>query len=172
MEAICATIADPSLFPALKLGALPHEETFIGGGLGSNNPTRELLKEANVLFGEDRIIAQVISLGGGRPRIPSLDKLDPTEIATDCELVAMQLATSLSDVRAYTRLAVGKGMENIRMHDWNGLDNIESRTYAYIERGAVKSTPEASLQRLKNRIGTATLGQISQYFFLIRPRPL
>ncbi|KIM20866.1 hypothetical protein M408DRAFT_81414, partial [Serendipita vermifera MAFF 305830] len=72
LEAICATMALPSYFLPVKIGPLRRQQSFVGGVLGSNNPTRMLLEEASKLYGKDRRVAQIISLGCGLPRVLSL----------------------------------------------------------------------------------------------------
>jgi hypothetical protein len=171
VEAICSTIASPSLFPPVKIGSRPREQNFAGGPLGANNPTRELLKEANTAFGKDRKVAQILSVGCGRPKVLSSNESVATggislllqDLAWDCEMVAQELSARLFNIDAYLRLNVDRGMESIRMDEWNELGNIEIHTNAYMQTNATSEALEASLRRMKERIGTVTLGQISAY---------
>ncbi|KIM22796.1 hypothetical protein M408DRAFT_39535, partial [Serendipita vermifera MAFF 305830] len=72
VEALCATMAIQSHFLPVKLGSRRAQESFIGGALGANNPTRLLLEEAGKVFGKERRVAQIISLGCGLPRVLSV----------------------------------------------------------------------------------------------------
>jgi len=167
-------MAIPSFFPPVKIGPRGREQTFAGGPLGANNPTRELLKEAGIAFVQDKRVAQVISLGAGRQNAVSLEGVDPTDMSsqllqtlyTDCETVASELSTRLINVDAYVRLNVESGLEASSLDDWRGLGAIEQSTNAYVETSAVTRLLEESLRYLQNRIGTATLAQISAYSHL------
>ena len=114
-EAVCATMAIPSYFLPLKTGR--SQQSFIGVVLGANNPTRELLKEAGTVFGNETRVAQVISIGCGIPPVLSLEAMTGEagasrllkEIPIDCQMVATELAARLCDVDAYLRLSVEKG---------------------------------------------------------------
>ena len=156
------------------IGPCLRQQTFVGGPLGTNNPTRELLNEATSLFGKDQRVAQILSIGSGLPRVMAMSSVDPTEIhrllndiAADCETVAQELSTRLFNVDSYLRLNVDRGMEDLKMEDWNELGTIESHTGAYITKAVVAEVIDTSLQHLVDRIGTVTLGQLSMYFHLV-----
>jgi hypothetical protein len=78
-------------------------------------------------------------------------------------MVAKELSTRLFSMCAYLRMNVERGMEHVTMDDWTGLGAIESHTRAYLETAAVADALNASLSRLRGRIGTVTLGMISMY---------
>ncbi|KIM28913.1 hypothetical protein M408DRAFT_58937, partial [Serendipita vermifera MAFF 305830] len=65
VNAICATIAVPSHFSPAKIGPENRQQTFVGGPRGANNPTRLLLNEASNIFGNDKRVAQIVSIGSG-----------------------------------------------------------------------------------------------------------
>lgn len=169
VDALCATMATPRFFSPAKIGPPLRQQSFIGGALGANNPTRELLAEAADVFGNDTRVAQIITLGSGRPRMIALGnstadgELDQTSgrIGADCETVARDLSARLYNINAYLRLNVDRGMENLRFSDWSDVGNIESYTTAYVEATHVTQSIDTSLKALQERIGTATLGQIS-----------
>jgi len=170
VEAACATVAIPSYFLPVKIGR--SHQSFIGGVLGTNNPTRELLKEAGTVFGNERQVAQIISIGCGIPPALSLeamtDGVGPSrllkEIPTDCQMVATELAVRLYDVDAYLRLSVDKGIANIELDQWGMVGDIEMHTACYIESQTITRALEASLKRLKQTSGTVTLGRLSKWF--------
>jgi hypothetical protein len=165
-------MAIPALFPPVKIGPHLREQSFVGGSLGANNPTRELLKEAQGIFGKERRVAQIISLGSGRPRVLSLESTSPQNalnrllksIAVDCEGVAADLSMRLFNSSAYLRLNVDRGMEDIEIGDWDQLAAIESHTCAYIEGTVVARSIDISLNNIRERIGSVTLGQMSESY--------
>jgi predicted acylesterase/phospholipase RssA len=169
VEALCATITTPPLFSPIKIGPHLMEQSYVGGGLGSNNPTRELLKEATSVFGKDRPVAQILSLGSGKPRALSLNTSASTvginqlleDMTTDCEVMAHELSTRLTRLHSYLRLNVDRGMEDLSIKHWGALGPIEGHTKVYVENPHIAKDIEASLVCLKDRIGILNLGEIS-----------
>ena len=161
-------MAISSHFAPVKIGPRMRQQSFIGGALGANNPTRLLLSEASNAFGGDQRVAQIISLGSGSIKSLSLDAVSETgvsrlgnEIVADCEMVAQELSTRLFNVDVYLRLKVEKGMDNICIDNWLELGEIEGHTRVYFENPAVSEALDSSLRRLQEKVGTTTLGQIS-----------
>jgi len=163
-------MSTPSHFSPVKIGQRLRQQSFVGGPLGANNPTRELLKEASNVFGKERRVTQIISIGSGLPQILSLETSTKEagflrlvkELGADCETVAQELHTRLYNVQAYLRLNVERGMENSCMEDWSVLGDIESHTGRYIAVASVSESLDRSLRNLRGRVGTVTLGQLSK----------
>jgi hypothetical protein len=167
-------MAVPSHFSPVKIGPRLRQQSFIGGAFGANNPTRELLKEASTVFGNESRVAQIVSVGSGIHPVLAMDSEANeatlnrllNDMATDCEAVAQELHTRLYRVKAYLRLNVERGMEDITMEDWGGLGAIESHTGAYIAVASVSDSLDSSLRQLSERFGTVTLGQVSKYIIV------
>ena len=179
VEAICATMSIPSLFLPTMVGPRMRQQEFVGGAIGASNPTRELLNEAASIFGKDRRVAQIISIGAGMPRVISLESSGQTikagqpqiiqGLGADREIVAKELSTRLFTVDAYLRLNVDRGMEYTSITDWSSLGKIESHTSTYVESAVVAEALETSLGHMRAKIGSITLGHISAYnLYLIR----
>ncbi|KIM22790.1 hypothetical protein M408DRAFT_78518, partial [Serendipita vermifera MAFF 305830] len=173
IEALCATMAIQSHFLPAKVRLPRVRELFVGGALGANNPTRLLLEEASKVFGTNRRVAQIISLGCGLPRVLSLDSSNRQglgrllqEITTDCEMVANELSTRLLDVNAYLRLNVNRGMESIKMKEWAALGAVETHTAAYLATPYVSNLIDNSVQGLQERVGSVTFGRLSEYIVM------
>jgi hypothetical protein len=164
-------MSTPSHFLPVKIGPRLIQQSFVGGPLGANNPTRELLKEANSVFGKDRRVAQILSIGSGLSHVLSVESSTKeaglnrlmNKLAANCETVAQELHARLYNVRAYLRLNVDRGMENVVMEDWSELGDIASHTGAYIAVTSVSESLDISLRSLRGRVGTVTLGQLSMY---------
>jgi hypothetical protein len=163
-------MATPVYFSPVKIGPHGRQQTFVGGPLGANNPTRELLKEASALFGKQKLVSQIISVGCGRSHVSSMEMYPNTEavcrvvqeMAADCEMVDKDLSTRFCDMDAYLRLNVDRGMENLAMNQWDDVGPIGTHTSAYAETVAISEAVEASLKRLHGSTGTITLSQISK----------
>ena len=163
-----------SLFEPVSIGPKRREKTFTSASIGFNNPTRELIKEAEKHFGTDIRVSTVLSIGSGRPALVAFDgrTLASNEllngIVIDCERVARELATQLFNVDGYLRLNVDRGMENTKMSDWEELGIIEGHTETYLAVPAVTKAIDSSLQRLQDRVGSITIRQLSTFAWIIQ----
>jgi hypothetical protein len=164
-------MANPPYFSPVKVGPHGRQQAFIGGPRGANNPTRELLREACTIFGEEKLVAQIISLGSGRSHVSIVERNTDTEgvslpvqdMAADCATVAKELATRLCDMDGYLRLDVERGLESLLMNEWDDLGPIDTHTSAYVQTTEISKAIDASLRRLQGSFGTITLGEISAY---------
>jgi hypothetical protein len=101
-----------SLFAPVSIGPKRRQKTFTSTSIGFNNPTRELIKEAEKQFGTDTRVSTILSIGSGRPALIAFDGPTPPSnellngIVIDCERVARELATQLFNVDAYLQLNV------------------------------------------------------------------
>jgi hypothetical protein len=170
MEALCASLAIPPLFDPVPIGTRLRKQKFIGGSLGFYNPTREVLKEAKVAYGDDQRVALILSLGTGVPPVVSLGSSASLSsstqslvryMATDCERVAQEMATQLIQVDAYTRLNVSRGLEEVHFDDWSCMSSIEGCIKAYLAASSVTRAVDTVSEKITNRIGSITLGQLS-----------
>lgn len=164
-QAARATSAAPTFFKRLKIGPANAQEEFIDGGIGSNNPTKLLLKEAADIFGSNHPVACVISIGTGIPkltefRIPGIrQKLVPLDlakalgkIATDCEKIEKGVAEFFSSTpRLYFRFNVSRGLEDVPLEEWNDLGNIRAKTIHYLENDVLTSMKQAVVSVCERR---------------------
>ncbi|PVF91981.1 FabD/lysophospholipase-like protein [Serendipita vermifera] len=171
LEALCASLAIPPLFDPIPIGPRLRQQRFIGGALGFYNPTREMLKEAKVAFGEDQRVALILSLGSGIPPVMSLDSSSSLSqgvevlvqyMATDCERVARDMANQMIQVDAYIRLNVNKGLEQLRFDDWSCVSTIEGCIKAYLEAASVTRAVDAASEKITKRIGSITVGRLTR----------
>ncbi|KIM30136.1 hypothetical protein M408DRAFT_22187 [Serendipita vermifera MAFF 305830] len=170
IDAVCATMSLPSYFQPVMIGPPRRQQSFVGGVLGANNPTQLLLKEAYNIYGQDRRVASIISIGCGmaraRPQAANLrDEPDVgkllKEMVGGCEVIANQLSTWLWNVDGYLRLNASMDMETMKTRDWNSLGGIESQTSFHLARSEISEALGTALGHLRERIGTATLGQLN-----------
>jgi len=170
VEAVCASMAVPTIFSPVKI----ETRSFVGGALGASNPTQVLLNEAIAIFDKKderkTRIAQIISLGSGAPPIMTAATMtDPQGVGqvmqvmtADSEVLARELSVRLFSNDAYIRFNVDRGMENVSVDDWSGLGEISNYTDEYVQRPGVTKDIDACLKRIRERIGTTTLWQISE----------
>ncbi|KAJ7860808.1 acyl transferase/acyl hydrolase/lysophospholipase [Mycena olivaceomarginata] len=169
-----ATSAAPTFFKQIKIGLSGIEEAFVDGGIGHNNPTASLLSEAKVLFPHHHI-ACIISLGNGQPHtisipIPSLLKhflpLDVVkairEIATACEKEHQAFAHCFNGIaNLYFRFNVERGMQNIRLNQWERLGDVAANTRQYIQSQPVISQLADAVTSLSGKIGKVSASSLA-----------
>ncbi|KAG8678668.1 hypothetical protein FRC09_019657, partial [Ceratobasidium sp. 395] len=152
-EAGRATSAAPSYFPPIELtderGQLVE---YIDGGLGYNNPSKELLNEARDVFGPDHPIGCFISVGTGRDKNVAVNDVRATSPAYHAfKAVALSSEKAHWEMEQYfarqpdvyfrfnagTRLIDAKGDEDfvqaVALEDWQKMDQVESLTQEYLQ---------------------------------------
>ncbi|CAE6467650.1 unnamed protein product [Rhizoctonia solani] len=170
-EAGRATSAAPSYFPPIKLkdehGQL---RPYIDGGLGYNNPSKELLNEARDVFGPEHTIGCFLSIGTGRDRntaFQDVRKLNSAyeafkAIALSSEQADRELEEYFSRTpgvyyrfNAGARLVGTNGDEDfakqVALEDWHKMDQIENLTAQYLGEEGTARRVKRCAERL-NRI--------------------
>ncbi len=75
-EAARATTAAPTFFKAIKItGPGGFGPDYVDAGLGFNNPAKEVRDEAKELFGPNRRIGVLVSIGTGHPGLSGFSSL-------------------------------------------------------------------------------------------------
>ncbi|PVF92030.1 FabD/lysophospholipase-like protein, partial [Serendipita vermifera] len=171
VDALSASMALPMLFSPVTIGPEYAVEEFCAGGLGFNNPTRELLKEAQSTYGGERRLSVIVSIGSGRSRELSLEgssqELDMMEellrkLSLNCETIEKEISYQLYDVGAYVRMNVAQGLEDIGMHDWSRLGKVTSCTKQYLESISIIKLLDTTVEFVTERRGTMSLNQLTR----------
>jgi len=146
-EAARATSAAPTFFKSLKMGPPGMQEEFIDGGMGCNNPTTQVLQEAARVFGANRRVACVVSIGTGlKTHNPSnvpqfLQRVIPVDMlkavveqATDCEQTHSQMERRFSGVPdLYFRFNADQPVGEIGLEEWKEVGRIAGYTEYYLK---------------------------------------
>jgi hypothetical protein len=134
--------------------------------MGFSNPIRAVIKEAHQVFGEDRPISLLLSLGAGQsaplslqsPLTFSYGRLEfMARAVQECERTANEISQHLSDVDAYLRLDVDKGLNDLKISDWHRLGAIESHTNVYIQSFPISIKIDKALDLLQSTSENITL---------------
>jgi hypothetical protein len=172
MDALSASMALPILFDPVEVGPEYAAEEFCGGGYGFNNPTRELLKEVQSVYGGERQVAVIVSIGSGRPKSLSLEGSNQEsgvmeellrKLTLNCEMIEKDVSYQLNDVGAYMRLNVDQGLEDVRMHDWNQLGKVMSHTKQYLQSTSVTKLLGTITEFVLEKQGIMSLNQICEF---------
>lgn len=168
-EAVCASMALSPWFSPISIGNRLTRRTFAGVGNGFHNPTQELLKEAETIFGSEARVSCLINLGSGSLNEASGQQEDESSkitrvIAQECEMMANQLLFQHSASRFYYRLSANCIPDVSKMMSFD--DDIQERvvvqTIEYLELDNTSNIVNVIVEALKERQGRATLSQISE----------
>lgn len=152
-EAGRATSAAPSYFPPIRI---PDEHgklrSYVDGGLGYNNPCKELLNEAREVFGPDHSIGCFVSIGTGRDRnigFNDVRKLNSAykafkSIALSSQQAHREIEEYFSgNPGVYYRFNAGQRLigtcgdedfvQAVDLEDWHKMGQIETMTGQYLE---------------------------------------
>jgi patatin-like phospholipase/acyl hydrolase len=146
-EAARATSAAPTFFKHIEIG---NKQPFIDGGLGCNNPSKLVLKEAQVVFPTQQI-GCLVSIGIGQAEVISIrtsgffQQIVPTDvndalkaISTDCEATHEDMLLLFANSpNIYFRINVEQGMQGISFSEWEKMANVEAHTMQYMKRKEV-----------------------------------
>lgn len=182
-EVARATTAAPTFFKRISI-AEPGQvaEDFLDAGIKCNNPVEEIIEEARLVFGDDRHVGCIVSLGTGHPGTIGLAKPDAFQrilplklidtlkkIATNCEEVANRLSRQFVDCPdVYYRFNVTHGAGVISLEEWEKMDEVVGHTKAYLQSAMVSKAIDSVVRVLLEQqragalagLGTVTLGQI------------
>jgi hypothetical protein len=173
IEALSASMALMTIFSPVLVGPEYAAEEFSGGGLGFNNPTRELLKEAHSVYGGECQLSLILSIGAGRPKELSMENtlrnsnaLEDmlSKLVVNCETVERDIAYQSYDVGAYVRLSVDQGLEDIGFYDWSHLGKVTSHTKQYLQGTPVAKLVDSAIISLTECQGGVLLSQLSESF--------
>ncbi|KAG5634305.1 hypothetical protein H0H81_002476, partial [Sphagnurus paluster] len=172
-EAARATSAAPTFFKSIEVGEEDGvKERFVDAGSGCNNPVRQVLNEAHLVYGKERQVACIVSIGTGHPNVIGLQKPDafqkilPTAlikvlqgIATDCEKVSEEFEKEYADgngnAKVYFRFNVQQGLQNVSLAEWDKLAEVKTHTVKYTGETQVGS----NISRLRQLL---TAGEVIQ----------
>nr|AET07143.1 vegetative incompatibility protein 2 [Cryphonectria parasitica] len=153
-EAARATTAATTYFRPMSIRDEDgREERFVDAALGMNNPISICLEEAAELFGPQRMLGCIVSLGTGSRQVEmrpygsgSIRYLWRTikvvkEIGTDSEKDHEKIRAHFADYdNTYFRFNVDGGAQGIELSDWQKIGELKERTRAYLQTPDVKKS--------------------------------
>lgn len=135
-----------------------REEKFVDAALGMNNPISKCLEEAAELYGKQRTLGCLVSLGTGSRHVEmhphggklirQLKFLGSTiklmkEIGTDSEKDHERMRVKFADFEdTYFRLNVDGGAQGIELSDWKMIGELKKRTKLYLQSPEVRKSIE------------------------------
>jgi hypothetical protein len=181
VDALSASMAIPTLFSSTLVGPDYAAVELSGGHLIFNNPARELLKEAHRVYGDERRLSVVLSLGSGKLKGCSLADSGQEsnvmeqllkKLVVNSDATERDLAHQLYEVGVYIRLNTIHGAQDIQLHEWNRLSVIAAHTQDYLTGPSITKLVDHSILGLLEKQGMMSFNQISEPLFLLFHFPL
>jgi len=176
-EAARATSAAPTFFKHIEIG---NKQPFIDGGLGCNNPSKLVLKEAQVVFPTHQI-GCLVSIGAGQAEVISIgvpgffQQIVPTHIldalkgiSTDCERMHEDISLLFANSsNTYFRINVEQGMQDIKHSEWEKMANVEAHTIQYLRKKEVGEKLTLVISAIKSPKAQLMIEQFGINYFVI-----
>jgi hypothetical protein len=137
---------------------------------------KQLVAEAELVFGDTREVACIVSIGTGKPKVTSFKKpafglqrilpLDLIEVlknmATDSEATAAEVAGRYKQCPGvYYRLNVDRGLEDVSLEEWEKLGEVKTHTLEYLNQDDIsQSIDEIVTALLGNSFPQYTIKQL------------
>ncbi|KIM34180.1 hypothetical protein M408DRAFT_91710 [Serendipita vermifera MAFF 305830] len=160
VEAACAILSSPESFTPVAIGPSSRCQRFVGIPYGYVNPAREVLMEAQKIFGDEKPVSLFLSLGSGHQSPTPGSKTCLKRITRESGIVERELSHQLGGAAAYLRLNVDKGLEAIETTQWSDVSAIISHTRVYLEMTIITSFIDEAVHRVLEATGSITLGQL------------
>ena len=165
LQAARACVAAPDRFLPVTIGTGHRKVTLIDATTGFANPTKELLQEAQRVFGEDANMATIVSIGSGEVKASKLSKGDDENalvealkrVALNTETTHGELEGRLHDTFIYFRFNVDHGFEDVM-----DASLVHSYTSIYLKKAGVNRRLDEAMQSMHSRPKGAALKELSE----------
>ena len=163
MEAACACVAHPDAFIPVNIGSGHKQVALVDALTVAPNPGKEVLREAQRVFGDDAEVATILSLGAGKGDVWGVSSASRSELreavkraTTSCEPVHEELYSRLRGTSVYFRLNVDRGSEP-------QMELSSANVSAYLEEGVISDRVDDAIKSIHRRPMGVKLKDISEY---------
>jgi hypothetical protein len=165
LQAACASVASPAKFLPVTIGKDNRNMTLVDAMASYPNPTAELLREAQRVFGEDGKVATVISIGSGKKVTPDLlARGDQNRLVEamqgsvlDPEITHEELEARLHETHLYFRFNVARDLGN-RVDS----PDIYAHTATYLGEADTNKRLDEAIKSIRRRSGGIALKELSK----------
>ncbi|PVF91532.1 hypothetical protein CPB86DRAFT_878463 [Serendipita vermifera] len=161
LQAACAAIASPDAYDPVAIGDEGDQVLYIDAMAGYANPTNELLKEAERVFGKKVMVANVVSIGFGQL---DLGKQKHTQLndmlrraITDTERVHNDIQNRFQELSIYSRFSV----EAIPSISNTVSNTTRIKTAAYLEEASSNQRMDKTVASLQVRNGVKPIKELN-----------
>lgn len=169
-DALAVTLATPPIFSPISISDDAANYEYIAADIILSNPTRQLIAEAHKVFGSEKKVACLLSLGCGdlgTVAIPENSGLESWNsflfrMVSDGEKEARVVASQMGHLELYHRFSVEYGLETFSVTEIVNPDNIIAKTAAYLEDASILEKIDVLIESLKIGHGTSSLEQLCE----------
>jgi hypothetical protein len=169
LQAACACIASPDKFDPVTIGVGHKKAVLIDAMVGSANPAKELLRDAQNAFGEDAEVASIVSVGAGKSDVRVMFD-DGREVGISdglrrgiamCERVHEDLQNRFKKAGIYHRFNVEQEM---------GIqpEIILARVSAYLGETMTSTRVDSAVDSIHHRVSGVKLSDISKHEWILK----
>ena len=159
-----ACVASPDRFLPVTIGTGHRKVTLIDATTGFANPAKELLQEAQRVFGEDANVATIVSIGSGKVKVTKMSKGDDEDalvealkrVALNTETTHAELEARLHDAFVYFRFNVDQGLDNSM-----DASALHSYTSTYLEETSISRRLDEAMRSIHTRPKGVSLKELS-----------
>ena len=163
LQAACACIASLDTFDLVTIGVGHKKAVLTDAMVGYANPTKELLREAQDLFGEDGEVASVVSIGAGKGNFRVAFKDGREEGISEgirrgvamCEHVHEDLQGRLQEMNIYYRF-------NVEQETGIDPEVILAHVSTYLREKAVSARVDSAVKSIQYQPTGVKLKDISE----------
>jgi hypothetical protein len=163
LQAACACVASPDTFYPVAIGVGPKRAQLIDAMVGCANPAKELLRDAQDVFGEDAEVATIVSIGAGKGNVRLVFEHGREVGISDglrrgivmCEQVHEDLRTRFQKTTIYHRFNVEQEMG---IHP----DIVLAHLSAYLRKAATSARVDSAVESIRRRPTGEKLRDISK----------
>lgn len=167
LEAACACVAFTDRFLPVVIGTGHRKMELVDAVAGYANPTKELFKEAQKIFGEEAEVAMILSVGVGRWNVQvTSDQGRGVHLnealkqgAIGSEQIHEDLQIRLLQTGIYFRFNIERELDN-------RLDAILSHISTYLGEAVTSSRLDDAIRRIQIRPSGTRLRDISKPYNL------
>ena len=166
LQAACACIASLGTFDPVTIGVGHKKAVLTDAMVGYANPAKELLREAQDVFGEDGEVASVVSIGAGKGNFRVAFKDGREEGISEgmkrgvviCEQVHEDLQGRLQETNIYYRF-------NVEQETGIDPEVILAHVSTYLREKAISTRVDSAVKSIKYRLTGVKLKNISECGF-------
>ena len=170
-QAVFATCATPPLFSSIKVEKDFSIFEYVSAELGLSNPLREIVDVAHRTFGNEALVASLLSIGCGQLGVNVSPENSNTtsqlafleRVAVDTEQAAQEIGRQMGELALYHRFSVNYGLETSNYRSWQDPTDIATQTSHYLGNPEVAEALENCVDTIANGFGFTTLEQLSEY---------
>jgi len=159
-----ACVAAPDRFLPVAIGTGHRKVTLMDATTGFANPAKELLQEAQRVFGEDANVATIVSIGSGKVKALNVSKGDDEDalvealkrVALNTEATHAELEARLHDAFVYFRFNVDQDLDH-----GVGASVVHSYTSTYLEKPGISRRLDEVMRSIHTKPKGVSLKELS-----------